>query len=382
MKVLFINPGGNAAGGAERSLALLIEGLTARGHELAVATLMEGDAADAFKAVGAIVLSNGVGNGLSRARRHGSLAGFLHGAVQSLPEAATTAATLRGLAGSFGADLIHTNGLRSHLLSPLLTRAGHKLVWTLRERPPAQLARWLTRRAARSTAAIVAPSSFAANLVSRSRRPVYVIPNPVEKLTALDRKTCRKTLDLPQDRLIATVVAHLHPTKGHHVAVAAWEKLPHPRPLLLLAGGDLYGQASVEYRRSLEALILEKGLERDVMLVGLVDDMASLYAACDLVVHPALHPEGFGRSIAEAQSAGVPVLATALGGPLELIKDGLSGILVPPDDVATLAREAARVLHDPDLRSRLRAGGLDASERYSVPAHAAGVESVYRAVSS
>jgi glycosyltransferase involved in cell wall biosynthesis len=117
------------------------------------------------------------------------------------------------------------------------------------------------------------------------------------------------------------------------------------------------------------------------MLVGLVDDMASLYGACDLVVHPALHPEGFGRSIAEAQTAGVPVLATALGGPLELIEDGVSGVLVPPGDAAGLAREVARLVHDPDLRVRLRAGGIAASARYEVPSHAAAVESVYRAVS-
>lgn len=377
-----MNPGGSAAGGAERSLALLIGGLTDRGHELAVATLMEGDAADAFRAVGATVLANGVGKGLSRARRHGSLAGFLRGSLESLPEAAATAATLRGLAASFGADLIHTNGLRAHVLSPLLIRGNRMVVWTLRERPPGQLARWLTRRAARSAAAIVAPSSFAAKLVSRSRRPVYVVPNPVEKLAALDSKTCRQVLGLPLDRPIAAVIAHLHPTKGHHVAVAAWEELRQPRPLLVLAGGDLYGQASIDYRRSLEACIVEKGLERDVTLLGLVDDMASLYAACDLVVHPALHPEGFGRSIAEAQSAGVPVLATALGGPLELIEDGVSGILVPPGDAAGLAHEAGRLLHDPDLRSRLRAGGLDAGERYGMSAHAAAVEYVYKAVSS
>lgn len=382
MKVLFVNPGGSAAGGAERSLALLIAGLADRGHELAVATLMEGDAAEAFRAVGATVLANGVGEGLSRARRHGSLAGFLRGSVESLPEAADTAARLRGLAASCGADLIHTNGLRAHVLSPLLVRDNHTVVWTLRERPPGRPARWLARLAARSAAAIVAPSSFAAELVCESSRPAYVIPNPVEKLAALDREASRRILGLPLDRPIVTVIAHLHPTKGHHVAVAAWDEISEPRPLLVLAGGDLYGQASVDYRRSLEARIVERGLERDVLLVGLVEDIGSLYAACDLVVHPALHPEGFGRSIAEAQAAGVPVLATALGGPLELIEDGDSGILVRPSDANGLAHEVVRVLHDPDLRSRLRAGGLDAAERYGVAAHAAAVESVYEAVSS
>lgn len=377
-----MNPGGSAAGGAERSLVLLINGLNGRGHEVAAVTLMEGDAADAFASAGATILANGLGEGLGRARRHGSLARFLRGSLESLPEVASTVTTLRALAASFGAEVIHTNGLRAHVLTPLLVRGGHKVVWTLRERPPGRVGRRLTRSAARFATAVVAPSSFAADLASRSRRPVYVIPNPVEKPRSPDGKACRRALGLPLERPIVGVVAHLHPTKGHHVAIAAWKNLDRPRPLLVLAGGDLYGRASIDYRRSLEALIVEKGLERDVMLVGLVGDMANLYGACDVVVHPALHPEGFGRSIAEAQSAGVPVVASALGGPLELIEDGVSGILVPPDDATALAREVARVLHDTGLRSRLRAGGLGVSERYGVPAHAAAVESVYRAVSS
>jgi glycosyltransferase involved in cell wall biosynthesis len=379
--VLFVNPGGDSVGGAERSLSLLIEGLNHRGHELGAVTLMRGDAADAFAAVGATILANGVGDGLNRARRHGSLGGFLRGSLESLPEAMATAATLRGFAASFGADVVHTNGLRAHVLTPFLARHDQKVVWTLRERPPGATARWLTRTASRFAAAVVAPSNFAASLVSRSRRPVYVIPNPVERSAARDRVTCRRDLGLPSDRQIAGVIAHLHPTKGHHVAVAAWEELDQPRPLLVLAGGDLYGQASVDYRRALDAQIVERGLAGDVLVLGLVRDMPSLYQACDLVLHPALHPEGFGRSIAEAQIAGVPVLATAIGGPLELIADGVSGVLLRPGDATGLAREVARLLRDPVARSRLQAGGLDAGQRYGIPEHAAAVESVYRAVS-
>lgn len=375
-----MNPGGRAAGGAERSLALLLGGLKHRGHDLAVVTLIDGDAAEAFAAAGATVLADGMGDGLSGARRHGSLLAFLQGSFRALPEAAATASAVRAFASSFEADVIHTNGLRAHVLTPLLAGGDRKVVWTLRERPPGNLGPWLTRSAARFATAVVAPSRFAAELVSRSRRPIYVIPNPVEPSPTLDTGDCRRRLGLPLHRPVVAVVAHLHPTKGHHVAVAAWEELDPPRPLLVLAGGDLYGEASVHYRRALEAHIEDKGLERDVMLCGLVADMASLYGACDVIVHPALHPEGFGRSIAEAQVAGVPIVATALGAPLELIDDGVSGILIGPGDATGLARAVVRVLGDPGLRGRLRAGGLEAGKRYGIPAHASAVESVYRAV--
>lgn len=375
-----MNPGGRAAGGAERSLALLLGGLKSRGHDLAAVTLVEGDASEAFTEAGATVLANGMGDGLSRARRHGSLSGFLRGSLGSLPEAAATASAVRAFASSFDADVIHTNGLRAHVLTPLLAGRQRKVVWTLREKPPGNLGPWVTRTAARFAAAVVAPSNFAAELVSSSRRPIYVIPNPVESSPALDTGHCRRSLGLPLDRPIVGVIAHLHPTKGHHVAVAAWKELEEPRPLLVLAGGDLYGAASVDYRRSLEARIADHGLWRDVRLPGLVGDMASFYRACDMVLHPALHPEGFGRSIAEAQVAGVPVVATALGAPLELIEDVVSGILVGPGDPVGIAQAVVRVLGDPVLRKRLQAGGLEAGKRYGIPAHAAAVESVYRAV--
>jgi glycosyltransferase involved in cell wall biosynthesis len=172
----------------------------------------------------------------------------------------------------------------------------------------------------------------------------------------------------------------MHPVHGHHIAVAAWRRLTAPRPLLLLAGGDLYGDVSRRYRESLRASISRMGLEEDVILLGLVRDAASLYAASDLVVHPALHPEGFGRVMAEAQLAGVPVVATSIGAASELIDDGRSGLLVPPGDASALGDAVCRVLDDPVLYERLRTGGLAMSERYRPEVHAAAMESVYRMV--
>jgi len=375
-----VNPGGDASGGAERSLALLMGGLVQRGHELAVITLLGGDAADAFSAAGATVMANGMGDGLDGALRHGSPLDFLSGAVRLVPAAMSTGQRIRALARTWEAQVIHTNGLRAHVLTPLLATVGQPVVWSLRERPPGRVGQCLIRVTSRRAAAITAPSSFAASLVARCRRPVYVIPNPVEKSVRPNSQAARRSLDLPLDRPIVGVVAHLHPTKGHHVAVEAWKHLSSPRPLLVLAGGDLYGKASTDYRESLRCDIRQVGLDNDVVLVGLVRDMASFYAACDLVVHPALYPEGFGRSMAEAQSAGVPVIATAIGGAIELIADGTSGMLVPPGDAPALARAVARVLGAPALYGRLREGGFVAAERYAPDACAAAVASVYQAV--
>jgi len=381
MRVLFVNPGGDASGGAERSLALLIRELEKRGLEIGVLTLIAGDAADAFSHAGAVILANGMKDSLGSARRHDASTKFAIGAARMLLPAINAGRKIRTIARRFGADLIHTNGLRAHVLTPILAN-DFPVIWSLRDIPSGWLARVVTGRAARAATAITAPSSFAARFTSRSRRPVYVIPNPVERPSALDVEVARNRLGIPQGRKVVAVAGHMHPVHGHHVAVAAWRRLRAPRPLLLLAGGDLYGGASTRYRESLRASISQMGLEDDVLLVGLVRDAAAIYAASDLIVHPALHPEGFGRTMAEAQMAGVPVVATGIGAACELIDDGQSGLLVPPDDASALAEAVQRVLEDPILSERLRSGGLATSERYRPEVHAAAMESVYRMVTA
>lgn len=342
--------------------------------------MIAGNAVDAFSRAGAVILTNGLRDSLGSARRHDASIKFAIGAARMVLPAIKAARTVRELARGYGADLIHTNGLRAHILTPLLAKE-YPVVWSLRDVPSGWMARVITRRAARAATVITAPSSFAARFASRSGRPVHVIPNPVERPTVLGIEVARNRLGIHQGRAVVAVAGHMHPVHGHHIAVAAWRKLALPRPLLLLAGGDLYGGASTRYRQALRSSIGQMGLDDDVVLLGLVD-AADLYAASDLVVHPALHPEGFGRVMAEAQLAGVPVIATSLGAACELIDDGQSGLLVPPGNASALADAVRRVLDDPLLSERLRSGGLAAGERYRPEVHAAAMESVYRTVTA
>jgi len=377
MRILFLNPGGDAAGGAERSLALLIGGLAQRGHEPAVITLQPGSAAGLFASRGATVLAEGVGSGLGGVDRHAKALQLTRTMRKLGGDALATARSIAEIASRYRPDVVHSNGLRTHVLTPYLARR-HPVVWSLRERPAFGWGRRLVSTTARTTTAIAATSAFAAAGVSRCGRPVYIVPNPVEPSPPPSVEAARRALDLPTDRSIVGVLAHLHPTKGHHDAVAAWALLEQPRPLLILAGGDLYGPVSASYRRELEAQIDERSLGRDVRLLGLVADVSLLLAACDVVLHPAVYPEGFGRSVAEAQTAGVPVIATGIGGVLELIEDRRSGLVVPPSDPLRLAHAVTEVLGDDGLRRDLVLGGLDAAHRYAPAAHAAAFENVLR----
>jgi glycosyltransferase involved in cell wall biosynthesis len=86
-----------------------------------------------------------------------------------------------------------------------------------------------------------------------------------------------------------------------------------------------------------------------------------------MLVLPSVTPEPFGRTVVEAMAAGCPPVATAAGGPLESVEDGLSGLLVPPDDAEALAGAISRLLADPALARQLgRAGRRRALEHFSL----------------
>jgi len=108
--------------------------------------------------------------------------------------------------------------------------------------------------------------------------------------------------------------------------------------------------------------------------------MERLLGAIDVVVHPAT-AEGLGVGVLEAAAAGRPIVASAVGGIPEIVRDGETGLLVPPRDSEALARAVLRVLGDSGLAQRLgEAARAHVSERFSVAAMTAGNLAVYRAM--
>jgi glycosyltransferase involved in cell wall biosynthesis len=115
-----------------------------------------------------------------------------------------------------------------------------------------------------------------------------------------------------------------------------------------------------------------------VTFAGLVGDVARLLKAFDVFAFPSLW-EGFGIALIEAMATGLPVAASATGGILEVVEDGVSGLLVPPGDRARLVEALARLLGGADLARRLAAGGLGrVRERFALERTVEQVAAVYR----
>jgi glycosyltransferase involved in cell wall biosynthesis len=166
------------------------------------------------------------------------------------------------------------------------------------------------------------------------------------------RDATRNALAIGPDTLVMSVVANLHPYKGHAdllEALAFAGKQLAPDWVLLVAGRDQLGQ-----RAYCETLAAELGIAAQVRFLGPRDDIAALLAASDLHVHPS-HQEALPNSIIEAMAAELPLVATRVGGIPELIEHGVNGLLVEPHQPEAMAGAIVQLASAPDLR---RAMGL------------------------
>ena len=152
-------------------------------------------------------------------------------------------------------------------------------------------------------------------------------------------------------RLLA--MGRLHRNKGFDVAL---------RALALLPGAHLSIGGEGPERAALEALARELGVADRVAFLGWRRDVGALLAACDVFVCSSRH-EPLGNIVLEAWSAARPVVAAAAQGPSELVEEDETGLLVPVDDAAALARAVGALLADPQRAARLAQSGRAAFER-------------------
>jgi glycosyltransferase involved in cell wall biosynthesis len=172
------------------------------------------------------------------------------------------------------------------------------------------------------------------------------------------------------------------PWKGQHVFVEALALLVQQYPTVHgLIAGAAEGDSGAAYALEVQAAIDALGLAGRLHMLGFRADVPDLLAAVDCVAHCSVAPEPFGRVIIEGMAAGRPVVAAAAGGALEIIADGVDGLLTPPGDVRALAQALGRLLADPAEAARLgQAGRATVAQRYQAAAHAQAVQAFYERV--
>jgi glycosyltransferase involved in cell wall biosynthesis len=323
----------------------LVGGLVARGVEVTVCGPAAAEGDYAFGATGARFVA--VDLGRRRARADAPVVGALRAAFH-------------------GAGVVHAHGLWAGFLSAVaLGRGGEKdvpLVVTWHGGAPATgsrgvLLRWLERRAVRAATVVLGVSS---ELVDRARalgardvrlapaavpRPQGRPPRPPDEGERLRQKT--RADHGAVDRPLLLAVGRLEPRQGYDLlldAAAHWARAEVP-PLVAIAG-EGGRRAALERRITAEAL--------PVLLLGCRDDIPDLLAAADLVVLPSRW-EARALIAQEALHAGVPLVATDVGGMRELV--GEAAVLVPYGDPAAFARAVTDLLADAKRRTALSIAG-------------------------
>ncbi len=179
--------------------------------------------------------------------------------------------------------------------------------------------------------------------------------------------------DCPPDAFVVGSVGWLTEIKGHRFLVAAVARLKPEFPqlhLVIVGSGD--------QREALTRLAADTGVAAAVHLVGHRDQIEQCLAGFDCFVLPSLN-EGMGRALVEAMAAGLPVIASRVGGIPALIHDGANGLLVPPGDAQALARALRRVVQDPVGARELGAGAARSiGDNYGIEAMVRKVEDLYR----
>lgn len=295
---------------------------------------------------------------------------------------AALAATLRALHRRERLDIVH-----AHYATPF----GEAAALAGADRPPLVVTLHGTDvvgddgaspAAARLTTAIAGASAItavSADLRDRARmacdpREITLIPNfhrwrePPES-----RATIRTRLGLAEDEVVIVHASNLRPIKRLDAMVDALAAMKATRPWrLLVVGGDNHA--------ALADLAREAGISQRIAQVTTPADAVGTIAAGDLMLSLSTY-ESFGLALLEGMTAGLPPVATRVGGVPEVVRDGVSGLLVPPADTAAAALALTALVDDRAMRAQLAAAArTDARTRFAPDAIVPRYEALYRSL--
>jgi glycosyltransferase involved in cell wall biosynthesis len=192
---------------------------------------------------------------------------------------------------------------------------------------------------------------------------------------AKQRTRKRKELNIPADSLVIGYVGWLIPIKGVTYLVKAMAEVAekYPKSLLVLVGkGDDKGEEEIKLREQVQSL----GLTDKVLFLGWRPDVAEITGCFDIFVLPSLN-EGMGRVLVEAMAAGLPIVASRVGGIPDLIKNGENGLLVPPAEASAFGKAISDLLSDKEKRNRMGEAGKKVCLPYSAEAMVERINTLY-----
>jgi len=295
--------------------------------------------------------------------------------------------TVRQLINRYDVDCIHAHDTHSNVLVGLGRRAfpcaavASPYGWW---EPPGRLRpkiyHWIEKNLALPNfeGVYTVSQDMKAKVLQGRTRPerIRVIHTGIDLATVdggQDRDTVRAALGIPGDAIVAGTVSRLFVEKGHNVLLEAFGRIASDCPalrLLIVGTGDR--------RPALEAQAKALGLADRIHFTGFYEDLAGALRAMDLFAQPSIDHEGFPTALLEAQAAGLPVIASDIGGTRETFAENRTGLLVPPGDAAALGETLAALYRDTDRRRAMAAAARPFIERrFTLPDMIARISALY-----
>ena len=365
--VLVVAPSA-VAGGAERALAGLVGRLPGLGYAPHVALFEQGPLVGWLDDAGC---------------PYGMVAS---GRFRHPRDVVRTVRGIRRMARGTGARLVLGNTHVGHIYGGLAAASlrlpavyWQQIIPTRRYGGPPMTRPVLDRVAARVPAGVAVASSVEAAEAQRELRPgrrVEVVPLGVDLERIRARAGCgallREREGLVQGPVIG-MVGWIWPWKGQDVflraTAALLDRWPTAHIVIVGSTGD------PTFRRELDDLVAELGMAERVVFAGDRREVYDWFDAIDVAVH-ASWGEAFGLVLVEAMALATPVVATSVGGPAEIIEDGVSGLLVPPGDHQAMAAAIARAL-DPGVAADLGQAASARAELFSAERMAMTIASLF-----
>ncbi len=300
--------------------------------------------------------------------------------------------SLRAAVRSFQPQVVHTHSSKAGILGRFAARLEgvpvvhtvHGFGFTPLQAPPTH---FLFRAAEKTMARFT--DHFVMVSETDRRRGIEIGLFPPEKATVIraaidlgrfnaviDGDAVRDRLGVPIGVPVVTQVGNFKPQKAplDFVRVAAAVHEIHPDAWFVMVGdGPL--------REPAERLAREIGVAERIVFTGWWNDVPGLLAATTVSVLTSRH-EGLPCSVVESLAAGVPVVATAVDGTVEVVRSGDNGFLAPAGDIAGLARSIGRLLEDPGLRERMAAAAREGLEDFDRDLMVKQQEDLYRCMCS
>lgn len=266
-------------------------------------------------------------------------------------------------------DVLFTQSAWSHaVFAPVARRFQIPLaVWVhdeLTGRP------WLERLAARHQPDLIVCNSVyteraARSVFSNAHAELIRYPMAFDTMPGT-RDDVRRSLGTPEAAVVIVNVARMEPYKGHRVLIEALARIENRASWVCWMVGGAQRPAEERYERSLREAVVRHGLQDRVLFLGQRRDVPAIMAAADVHCHPNTGAEPFGLALVEALRAGLPVVASALGGPAEIVTDAC-GRLVPAGDSEALATTLSWLIADGQARRSLAAAGPERARELCNP---------------